>query len=156
PRAGDGRRLRRTARGPGGEAPQMNEPVPELVNCPHCGAKNPAIEQDCRECGRPLAVFIGPPAQIRRIGLGTLIILIGEVAVCLALMRALAGLGIVMLLILVPAHVRTVVAVERRKADERPMSREETLEAFFASMGLMLVIGVAAGIAFFATCFVGF
>jgi hypothetical protein len=134
----------------------MSIPLPELVHCPHCGAKNPAIEEVCQECGRPLAIVIGPPARIRRLGLGTLMLLIAEVAVCLAVMRELPGLGILMFLILVPAHVRTVVAVARRKADERPMTWEEALGAFVASMGLMVVIGAAAGVAFGTTCFVGF
>jgi hypothetical protein len=134
----------------------MSVPLPELVHCPHCGAKNPAIEEHCQECGRPLAIVIGPPAKVRRLGLGALMLLIAEVAVCLAVMRELPGLGILMLLILVPAHLRTVVAVARRKADGRPMTREETVGAFVASMGLMVVIGVAAGIAFGTTCFVGF
>jgi hypothetical protein len=134
----------------------MNAPMPELVNCPHCGVKNPAIEERCQECGRPLAVFIGPPAKVRRFGLGALMLLIAEIAVCLAVLRALPGLGILMLLILVPAHVRTLVAVARRKADDRPMTWEETLRAFFGSMALILLIGVAAGIAFGTTCFAGF
>jgi hypothetical protein len=134
----------------------MSIPLPELVDCLNCGAKNPAIEEHCQECGRPLAIVIGPPAKIRRLGLGTLMLLIAEVAVCLAVMRELTGLGVLMLLVLAPAHVRTVVAVARRKADERPMTWEETLAAFVASMGLMVVIGVAAGIAFGMSCFVGF
>ncbi|HEX8203750.1 MAG TPA: hypothetical protein VF590_24955 [Isosphaeraceae bacterium] len=134
----------------------MSVPLPELVHCPHCGAKNPAIEEACQECGRPLAVVIGPPAKVRRLGLGTLMVLIAEVAVCLAVIREMPGLGIPLLLILVPAHLRTVVAVARRKADERPMSVEDTVGAFVASMGLMVVVGVAAGIAFGTTCFAGF
>jgi hypothetical protein len=134
----------------------MNAPLPELVNCPHCGVKNPAIEERCQECGRPLAVYIGPPAKVRRFGLGALMLLIAEIAVCLAVLRDLPGLGILMLLILVPAHVRTLVAVARRKADDRPMTRAEMLGVFFGSMALVLLIGVAGGIAFGTTCFAGF
>lgn len=134
----------------------MNAPRPELVNCPHCGVKNPAIEEDCRECGRRLTVFIGPPAKIRRIGLGPLMLLIAEIAVCLAVLREVPVLGILMLLILMPAQVRTLVAVARRKADERPMRWEEALATFFTSMCLMLLISVAGLIAFGTTCFVGF
>ena len=134
----------------------MSAPLPELVNCPHCGAKNPAIEERCQECNRPLAIFIGPPARVRRIGLGALMLLIAEIAVCLAVVREIPGFGVLMLLVLVPAQVRTLVAVARRKADERPMAWEETLGTFVSSMALMMLVGLSAGIAFGVTCFVGF
>jgi hypothetical protein len=144
------------ARPPDGGGTRLTAPLPELVHCPHCGARNPAIEERCQECDRPLAVYIGPPAKARRIGLGALMLLIAEVAVCLAVLRELPAAGVLMLVVLVPAQVRTVVAVERRKADERPMRWEETLGVFVRSMALMLLIGVAAGIAFGTTCFAGF
>ncbi len=43
----------------------MDRPSPELVNCPHCGAINPVIEDACGSCGQPLAIFIGPRPKVR-------------------------------------------------------------------------------------------
>ena len=131
----------------------MELPAPEVVQCPHCQAENPASGATCHACGRPLAIYIGPPARVRSFGLGSVMLLIAVIAVCLGVARFAPGLGIVMLLIATPALARTVIAATRRAADERPLTGQEKVEVFLASTGLMFLVLLASGAAFVATCF---
>ncbi len=127
-------------------------PSPEIVQCPHCWVENPAIEERCRACGKALAIFIGPRKPVRKIGLGALMLLIALTAVCLAAMRVSPGLGIFLLILVVPALARMLIGAARRADDERPMTLEQKIGLYFASMGLMLGVSLAAFVAFVATC----
>ena len=89
-------------------------------------------------------------------GLGWWMGLVAVVAVGMALVVALPGLGVLMLILTTPAFLRTAFAATRRRAESRPMSVEQTLGSFISSLALVLVIGVAASIAFGVTCFAGF
>ena len=131
----------------------MDLPAPELVQCPHCQAENPASEATCHACGRPLTIYIGPPKRVRSFGLGPMMLMIGVIAVCLGAFRVAPGLGIILLLIAAPALARTVIAAARREADERPLTTRQKVEVFIASTGLMTLVLVASGAAFLATCF---
>jgi hypothetical protein len=92
-------------------------------------------------------------ASPRSVHLGTLMVLIAVVAVCLALLRAAPGLGILLILVLVPASARTVAAVVRRQSRGKRMFWDEKLELFVLSIGIVVVIGIASAAAFLATCF---
>jgi hypothetical protein len=89
-------------------------------------------------------------------GLGWWMGLVAVVALGMALVVALPGLGILMLILTIPAFLRTAFAATRRRAESRPMSVEQTLVTFISSLALVLVIGLAATIAFGVTCFAGF
>lgn len=130
----------------------MNRPSPELVGCPHCGARNFAIDDSCAACGRSLTVVIGPRPKVRRVNLSTIMILIVVVAVCLAPVRSTPGLSIVLLVILVPPSVRGILMVEERKADGRPMVLQQKIDAFASSCMITTLILLTASVAFFATC----
>ena len=130
----------------------MDRPSPEIVDCPHCGARNFAIDDDCAACRRGLTVFIGPRAQVRRVGLGSVMMGVAVVAVCLAPVRVAPGLCILLACILLPATTRAILHVEGRKAEGRPMIVREKIGAFLNSTAITLVILLAASTAFVATC----
>jgi hypothetical protein len=129
--------------------------IPPTVDCPHCREKNPASEDHCASCGKLLAIYIGPAETLpRRLGLGSLMLLVALVALCLVVMREEPALGVFMLLVSVPALIRTFAVVATRKADGRPMVVPEKVGTFAASAGIVWLIGLAAALAFGAVCFV--
>lgn len=140
----------------GGGAMQRRAPWPELVQCPHCGARNPVVEDRCGSCEKPLAIVIGPPAPLRRFSIGSLMALVALVAVGLALMKASVALGAFFLAWFVPALVRTFHAWARRKADDRPLAGPEVFGEFVISAVVILMIGLAAGSVFAVVSMVGF
>jgi hypothetical protein len=126
----------------------MIGPVPEIVHCPHCSARNSVIEDACRACGKPLAIYLGPPAPVpRRMGLGTAMFYIGVIAVCLGITREAPPLGILLLVLVVPSLARTQLASYRRRMDERAMSKSEWAATFSHSLVLVVMLGCCALVA---------
>lgn len=125
----------------------------DVVNCPHCGAENPAREAHCGACSKGLTVYIGPAHNLpRRYGLGSLMLLVATVAVGLGALRGVPVLG-VLILILVPASlVRTMAIVSQRAVDGRPMNAEERTGVFFGSIGVMMAVILASFLAFAIVC----
>ena len=64
------------------------------------------------------------------------------------------GVVVVLLIAAVPALVRTVVMASRRREAGAPADSGSVLVTFLTSLGVVFVVGLASGIAFFATCFV--
>jgi hypothetical protein len=131
----------------------MDRPSPGIVNCPHCGVRNFAIDDDCAACGRGLTVFIGPKPKFRRVSYGSAMVIIAVVAVCLAPIRVAPGFCILLAVILIPATARAILHIEGRKADGRPMIAREKIDAYVQSTTITLAILLAASTAFVATCF---
>lgn len=126
-------------------------PFPPYVNCPHCTARNPSAEERCGSCGRPLTLYIGPAEQFpRRLDLASLMMLIALVAICLGVTREVPALGVFLLLIAVPALLRTFVWIARMKGDGQPMLWPEKLGAFAASAGIvwLILLGAVSAFAF--------
>jgi uncharacterized OB-fold protein len=130
----------------------MDRPSLLIVNCPHCGARNFAIDTDCAECGRGLTIYFGPKPKVRRVSYGSVMMVIAAVAVCLAPVRAAPGLCILLAAILMPATARAVLHIEGRKADGRPMMVREKFEAYASSTAITTAILLVATGAFVATC----
>ncbi len=130
----------------------MDRPSPELLHCPHCHARNFAIDTTCFVCKGPLAVFIGPRPKVRHVNLGSIMIGIAVVAVCLAPIQGSPMISVVLMLFLVPATVRAILIVESRKADGRPTKTLEKINIFVESVVIASLTFIAAGIAFVATC----
>jgi hypothetical protein len=85
--------------------------------------------------------------------ISTLMLLIALIAVCLGVMHEVPGLGIALFLVMIPALVRTTTGAARRRAEGRPMSWQERAIVFAASMGIVVLTGLAALITFVAICF---
>ena len=144
----------------------MSEPQPnEERTCPECGAALAPGASSCWLCrgtGQPDVQAPGPssPFAERRaafqFSLATLMLTVTLVAVILGAFRVAPGAGIVLVIIVTPAWLRTCLSVARRKARGRPMTPAEKLGGFAGSVGVVVIVGVAAGIAFYATCWAGF
>lgn len=130
----------------------MDQPPPELVDCPTCGAKIPVAELPCAACGKPLAVVNLPRAKVKHVGIATVMVMVAVLAVCFGAFRAEPGLGVLVALFLVPATLRASLEIESRRADGRPMRFSEKNDAIAASVMLAILLMPAAGIAFAATC----
>jgi hypothetical protein len=99
-----------------------------------------------------------PPAERaasarRTVHLGTLMLLIALIAVCLGVFRLAPGLGVLFLILIVPALVRTILSAGQQEDRGHPMSWDEKLLTFFGSVGVVAVLGLAASIAFLVACF---
>lgn len=130
----------------------MDRPSPEIVDCPACGARNFAIDDACARCGATLCVYIGPPPKIRHVSLGSVMIVVGVVAICLAPVRVAPGISLILALILVPGVTRAILHIEGRKVEGRPMDGDEKFTTYLASVSIAVVLLVASSAAFFATC----
>lgn len=140
-------------------------PSPAHTNCPHCLAANDSSAEHCSACGQSLVLVIGdnnpyaPPSAVeprasgRTFHIGSLMLLIALIAVCLSLAVQLPGLGVVGLLVLTPALIRTVHGYWRDQSLGLPMGWGKRFELFAASLGVVLAIELGTIAAFVATCF---
>lgn len=131
----------------------MDRPSPEIVTCPSCDARNFAIDDTCAECGQPLLIVILPRPKVRRVRIGSVMIVVAVVAVCLAPARIAPGASILLALFLVPATIRGLLVLEGRRLDGRRSSGDETAQVFVASFFICAAIICSAGFAFCVTCF---
>jgi hypothetical protein len=86
--------------------------------------------------------------------IGSLMLVVTLAAVCLGLGAAAPGLGIALAIVATPALVRTFVSSAQRKAQGERLQPGDKVATFAASVGVVLLAGVAAGVAFFATCLI--
>lgn len=139
-------------------------PEPTKPTCPECGAeiRIPAATR-CWLCQEPLAKATAADMtrQIRRAPVGdssasqVVAILVLGLLVVLGLMAGQAtGVLIGLLILSVPALVRTVVMSSRQRDAGAPAAATSVFFTFLTSLGIVVVVGIASGIAFFATCFV--
>jgi hypothetical protein len=128
---------------------------PSLDRCPLCGRIADAATQrtgwtpDENPYAAPAAA--GPSGTF---SLATLLLVVTGVAVVFGLMTVAPGLGILVLVLMVPALVRTQALTRR---DDERAGRQSTIGekvgAFVVSLALMALIAIAAGVAFLAACF---
>jgi hypothetical protein len=134
------------------------------THCPDCGAEVPAESLKCWLCHRQLAVqaelveptspFRAPPrrASPAQFSLETLMLVITLIAVCLGVIMAAPGLGILVAIVAAPALVRTLVAGYQERRAGTPMTLSEKLLAFLASTGVAVAVVVTGWTAFAAAC----
>jgi len=151
-----------------GPPPHASQPPPPVSRygrggaegpaCPECGAKRitPAAVP-CWLCQELLPPLDGaaPAGSLRGrddspafIVLGVLIILI-----VLALAAEAPGLIVVFALVATPAIIRSIVVSRRAAGAGQPLSGTATMGAFLGALGSVALVGAAAGVAFFVTCF---
>jgi hypothetical protein len=74
--------------------------------------------------------------------------------VCLGLALTAPGVLIVVLILATPALIRTILQTSRPNPDN-PFARGPNVATLFlSSLGIVAVVGLASGVAFFTTCFV--
>ncbi|HEV3168280.1 MAG TPA: hypothetical protein VGZ22_30025 [Isosphaeraceae bacterium] len=138
----------------------MDVREPPVLLCPHCGAENLPESTLCWICHQPTVFRIQPedvgmapplPPQ-RTFNLSSLMLLIALVAVCFGVTREFPGLGVLLVIVLTPALVRTLRSVYQGKATGQPLTPLQKVETFAVSMVLVSLILLGAGIAFFFTC----
>ena len=131
--------------------------------CPECGAALDSRESKCWLCLRKLTAepemnpYVSPPAQALAVSpaqfsLSTLLLVMTLVAVCLGVTMAAPGLGVLLIVLALPALVRTVVSGLKQKQAGAPYTPSEKIAAYCVSLMVMLMVGVAGGIAFEIAC----
>ena len=151
-----------------------HEPTPRApLRCPDCGADLRPQDASCWLCRRVLAPadivtaevieLAAPPivpqwVQARRanptqFSLETLMLVVTLVAVCLGMLAAAPGLGILASVVAAPALIRTLIAGYQERAAGSPLSLGEKVIAFLASTGVTIAVLSAGATAFLAACF---
>jgi hypothetical protein len=92
-------------------------------------------------------------ANPTQFSLESLMLVVTLVAVCLGMVMALPGLGILISIVAAPALVRTLIAGYQEKAAGGHMTLTEKVMAFVASTGVTLAVLVTGFAAFGAACF---
>lgn len=132
--------------------------------CPECGATCPVGADRCWMCHARLPATgvnpFSPPAATAaeeslgggQFSLATILLVITLIAVCLGVFRMSPGFGLAMIAFSVPALIRTFFAGAQQKRAGQRLTVADKLTAFAASMGIMVLIGIAAVIAFQIAC----
>lgn len=145
---------------------------PDEVPCFECGAM---VHQSASHCWMCKAILLEDPdpessSEIESIPaqsspgalhgtqfrLSTLMLTATMIAVFLGVARMHLGLGIVMAILVTPAMIRAALASRKRRGQGSPMNIEESFAAFIGSLGVVIAVSVASGVAFYATCWIGF
>ena len=130
--------------------------------CPECGAALDSREDKCWLCRReltaepkanpyatPAPALTVSPAQF---SLATLLLVTTLVAVCLGVTMAAPGWGIALIVLSVPALIRAMFSGLRQKQAGAPYTTAEKIATFLVSLLVMVMIGVAAIVAFEIAC----
>jgi hypothetical protein len=131
-----------------------------IARCPDCGAVLNPHETQCWLCRRPVfleAELVAEPVQPPRVGslqfsIQSLLLITTLIAVCLGALVSVPGLGILALIIAVPALVRTFVTGAAMKREGHKLTTTDKIMTFFASAAIAWAALAAAGVAFCATC----
>lgn len=149
--------------------------VGKKLRCPNCGAVNPTAATPagvlrCWLCTEPFQCETAEVAdeeehrersplerQGTTFGLTTIILVVTIAAIGFGIFRRSPAFGILFLVLLSPALVRTQVFASRRARSGVPLTKLQRFEmfvtSFSATLGVLFVITIAAIIAFLGTCF---
>jgi hypothetical protein len=129
------------------------------VQCPECGAANEEGRSKCWLCGTEVAagqraapLTAHAPPQF---GLSSLFLIMTLICVCLGLVSIAPGLIVPLVVVVVPALVRTMSASKSWTRRGKQMTIGDKFGAFFTSLGIVILIVVAGNIAFLAACLAG-
>jgi hypothetical protein len=138
---------------------------PSVRRCPECGAELKVDDERCWLCRRdlvinaelvatPMAAGQSPFSAVHplQFSLETLLLIVTLSAVCLGALVAAPGLGVLALIIVVPALIRTCLTGISSKRLGGKLTLADKIMAFLASAAITWAALVAAGIAFFAAC----
>jgi hypothetical protein len=134
----------------------MNPPS-DTVRC-ICGQLNPADAELCSNCKEPLALVpyrSEAPASEPATGfsLVRLLLVIGVVAIVIAIFVVMPGLTILLAALALPALIRTSLMVQRRKKLGKKVSTDKSALLFMASfVATVLVTTVVGAICYRTFC----
>ena len=133
--------------------------------CSECGAPLKSGELQCWLCrakhADQLAQAQNPyasPAPIDAVNinyqfsLASLLLILTLVAVALGALFVMPGVGTLLIVMSVPALVRTFVAGRRRRESGQPPTVGAKILDFFVSVAVIWMVAIAAQIAFVAAC----
>lgn len=128
------------------------------ASCPHCGARRITLGAvPCWMCGEMLPAHEGPLPRGTRLesgpDAGLISVAVLTILVVLGLTAEAPGLGIALAILATPALVRVVAKSHETKESGQPLTGAEKIGLFFSSLGTVILVGIAAFVAFFATCF---
>jgi len=130
--------------------------------CPNCDAKQLGPATKCWLCGQSLAdvaasalpppsAIAEPPAERFSFSLATMLLLLTLASVCMGLLTAAPGLGILACIVLGPVVIRTIKVVRYREAGGQAVPPGEKVALFLSSFAVATVIAVVACIAAFCS-----
>lgn len=140
---------------PAGGSGRLTDSVADC-HCPQCGASCAVEATQCWLCRAalpaiPATAVEGRPAA-QQFSLATILLVITLIAVCLGVFRQSPGFGIAVVCFAAPALIRTVVVGVQTKRVGQRLSIGDKLGVFAASLGIMLLVGIAGFIAFQIAC----
>jgi hypothetical protein len=91
-------------------------------------------------------------AEQTQFALSSLFLIVTLVCICLGLWSLAPGLIIPLLVIVVPAFIRTLASTSQATRGSNRLSAAEKTSAFFTSLGIVILIFIAGGIAFGTAC----
>ena len=134
--------------------------------CPECGAPLAAGQARCWLCERrhekphaanpyasPRSIDSESPLQF---SLASLLLVVTLVAVSLGAFWVAPGLGVFLVVLGVPALIRTMVAGNRQKRVGGTYSIGQKIGVFLVSLLIMWAVWMSASIAFAVVCTIGF
>ena len=129
----------------------------DLIACVHCGAANGPNRSHCWLCHEHLRGSSDNPVQVpaapvSTFSLASLLLVITLISVCLGVATVAPGLSVPLVIVVTVALIRTFAATARRKGVGEPPDILQKVGSFAASIGIVLLIGVSAVIAFNIAC----
>lgn len=140
----------------------MSEPEESQRVCEHCGAPLPPDADTCPLClgHRDPAMPTGEspfdqteshaPVQF---SLASMMLWMTLAAVVLGAFSVFYPLGVVLLILAMPAAIRTAILSSQRGVAGRPLDMQTKAKVFLGTMGLLAAIAISVVGAFVATCF---
>jgi hypothetical protein len=151
--------------------------MPDFERCPECGADNSRAAAKCWLCGAAFAgartsqdrvaegTVAGPISSSgarqsvvaadapRQFQLSSLFLTITVICLCLGLFRVAPGLVVPLMVISVPALVRTRRAAHLASMAGKPLSPGARIGTFLTSIFILVLVIVAACVALCMACF---
>ncbi|REK12044.1 MAG: hypothetical protein DWQ37_13605 [Planctomycetota bacterium] len=134
----------------------MSEPVSaHELSCPYCGARNERSEARCWLCRQPLSVeaaenqpILAEAVDARpQFALSSLLLVMTLICISLGLVAAAPGLIVPLVIIVIPALIRSVAA---SRAAGGQISVGGRIANFVVSLGIVVAIWMAGLVALFA------
>jgi multisubunit Na+/H+ antiporter MnhB subunit len=130
-------------------------------SCTQCGYQTPWILDRCPICegvmiesGESVTAFAAE-SNPRTFSLATLFMVMTFICVGLGALVAAPGLAVPMIVIGVPALVRTAAVGRIDRSQRREWTWKERFSAFAISAVIMVLIAALSGVAFFTACLFG-